>query len=200
MRTGASPLLPLLRSRTQGDILALTYLHPEREYSLSEVASRVGATVKTVHQEASRLSATGFLAERKLGNVRLVRCPTDNPLVPALTELMALTYGPLPVLTEKLSPIEGILEAYIYGSWAARYAGQIGLAPNDVDVLVVGTPDRYALDEAAEAAGEVLQREVNVHRMPAEVWQTDPVTDPFIRTLRERPLIRLNLIGPRDEA
>lgn len=199
MRTSASPLLPLLRSRTQGDILALTYLHPDREYSLSEMASRIGATVKTVHQEASRLAANGFLAERKLGNVRLVRCPPDNPLTPALTELMALTYGPLPVLTELLSPLEGILEAYIYGSWAARYSGQTGLPPNDVDVLVVGTPDRYALDEAAEQAREVLQREVNVQRMSGDVWRAEPVTDPFIRTLRDRPLIKLDLIRECDE-
>ena len=200
MRTPPSALLPLLRSRVQGDLLALTYLHPDREYSISELATLVDATVKNVHSEVSRLVEHGLLQGRKVGNVRLVRAALDHPLVEPLTDLMALTYGPLPVLTELLSPIEGILEAYIYGSWAARYNGVPGPPPNDVDVLVVGEPKRYALDDAAEAASEILQREVNVQRMPAEVWNAEPATDPFIQTVKSRPLVQLKLEGERPEA
>jgi hypothetical protein len=44
----------LLRSRAQGDLLALLYLDPEREYSLTEAALLIGVSVKTVHTEASR--------------------------------------------------------------------------------------------------------------------------------------------------
>lgn len=200
MRTPPSALLPLLRSRLQGDLLALTYLHPDREYSISELAALVDATVKNVHNEVSRLVEHGLLLGRKVGNVRLVRAALDHPLVEPLTDLMALTYGPLPVLTELLSPIEGILEAYIYGSWAARYLGQVGPPPNDVDVLVVGKPKRHALDDAAEAARELLQREVNVHRMPTNVWKAEPATDPFIQTVKSRPLVQLKLEGVRREA
>jgi len=200
MRTPPSALLPLLRSRLQGDVLALTYLNPDREYSISELAALIDATVKNVHTEAARLVKHGLLQGRKVGNVRLVRAALDHPLVEPLTDLMALTYGPLPVLTELLSPIEGVLEAYIYGSWAARYLGQAGPPPNDVDVLVVGEPGRYALDEVAEAARARLQREVNVQRMPTEVWQEQPSADPFIATVKSRPLVRLKLDGPHHEA
>lgn len=199
MRTPPSALLPFLRSRLQGDLLAITYLHPDREYSISELASLIDGTVKNVHFEASRLVKHGLLEGRKVGNVRLVRAALDHPLVEHLTGLMALTYGPLPVLTELLSPIEGILEAYIYGSWAARYAGQVGPPPNDVDVLVVGNPDRFAIDDASEAAREILQREVNVHRMSAEVWSKEPISDPFIQAIGSRPLVQLKLSGGQRE-
>ena len=49
MRSSASSLLPLLRSQVQGDLLAVLYLHPDQEYSLTEAAKLIGASVKTVH-------------------------------------------------------------------------------------------------------------------------------------------------------
>ncbi|HLR85766.1 MAG TPA: hypothetical protein VK059_12495, partial [Nocardioidaceae bacterium] len=48
-----------LRSRVQGDLLALVYLNPDNEYRSTEVAHRIGASVKAVHQEATRLVETG---------------------------------------------------------------------------------------------------------------------------------------------
>jgi predicted nucleotidyltransferase len=53
------------------------------------------------------------------------------------------------VLPEALCAVEGIEKVFVYGSWAARYHGEPGPVPNDVDVLVVGDADRDDLDEAA---------------------------------------------------
>ena len=39
---------------------------------------------------------------------------------------------------------------------AARYRGEQGRAPNDLDVLVIGSPDRDAVDDAAERAERVI--------------------------------------------
>src|SRR5712691_1955588 len=89
MRSDSSPLLPLLRSRAQGDLLALLYLHPDREYSLTEAAAVIGTSVKTVHTEASRLVASGFVSDRRLGNVRLLRAVTGLPVSRPLTDLLA---------------------------------------------------------------------------------------------------------------
>ena len=152
MRSGPSPLLPLLRSRVQGDLLALLYLHPNRDYSLTEAAALIGASVKTVHTEASRLIAAGFVRDSRRGNVRLLRAVTDTPVSRPLTDLLAVTYGPLPVLNDLLADVDGITHAFIYGSWAARYLGEPGPVPGDVDVLVVGTADPDDLDEIARAA------------------------------------------------
>ena len=68
MRTPASPLLPLLRSRAQGDLLALLYLHPERDYSLTEAAGLIGVSVKPVHAEASRPVTAGLVSDSRHGN------------------------------------------------------------------------------------------------------------------------------------
>lgn len=68
-----------------------------------------------------------------------------------LTDLLAVTYGPLPVLTDLLSAATGVEEAYIYGSWAARYLGEPGSVPQDVDVLAVGTASDDLYDAARRA-------------------------------------------------
>lgn len=195
MRSGSSPLLPLLRSRVQGDLLALLYLHPNRDYSLTEAAALIGASVKTVHTEASRLIAAGFVRDSRRGNVRLLRAVTDTPVSRPLTDLLAVTYGPLPVLNDLLADVEGITQAFIYGSWAARYLGEPGPVPGDVDVLVVGTADPDDLDEIGRAAQSRLGRPVDIRRIRPAAWASPDPADPFLASVRERPLVELHLPG-----
>jgi len=184
-------LLPLLRSRVQGDLLALLYLHPERDYSLTEAAALIGASVKTVHTEASRLIAAGFVRDSRRGNVHLIRAVTDTPVSRPLTDLLAVTYGPLTVLNDMLADVAGITHAFIYGSWAARYLGEPGPVPGDVDVLVVGTADPDDLDEIARAAQNRLGRPVHIRRVRPAVWAYPDPADPFLSSVRERPLVQL---------
>lgn len=193
MRTPSPPLLPLLRSKAQGDLLALLYLHPEREYSLTEAAALIGVSVKTVHSEASRLVAAGFVADSRRGNVRLLRAVTGTAVSRPLTDLLAVTYGPLPVLTDLLAGQPGVCAAFIYGSWAARYSGEPGPVPGDVDVLVVGTADRDDLDDVARMAQDRLGRPVDVRRVPPAAWAEPDPGNAFLASIRQRPLIELPL-------
>lgn len=197
MRAGSPALLPLLRSQVQGDLLALLYLDPQHEYTVSEAARRVRASFQAVHHEVGRLVQAGFLSDRKQGNNRLVRAVTDSPLSRPLTDLLAVTYGPLPVLTDQLAQVQGVQRAFIYGSWAARHAGEPGPPPHDVDVLVVGAPDPDDLDDAARAAEARLGREVNIRRVRPDSWDRAAPTDSFLASVRSRPLVELHLDAAR---
>jgi DNA-binding transcriptional ArsR family regulator len=188
----SSQLLPLLRSRMQGELLALVLLHPEREYSITELAEACGVTPTAVLREVERLVGGGILADRRVGRSRLVKARTDTPLYRPLSELIAVTFGPLPLIAEALSGLAGVRAAYIYGSWAARYRGEPGPPPGDVDVLVVGSPDADALFDLVEGVSRRLGREVNVHRISPASWAASS-TDPFLTSVRERPLVPLPL-------
>ncbi|MFB9954747.1 ArsR family transcriptional regulator [Cellulomonas denverensis] len=191
MRTPPPALLPILRSQVQGELLALTYLHPDAEYSITDAANAIGASVKAVHQEVARLVEASLLADRRVGTSRLVRAEVNSPLARPLTDLLALTYGPLPVLTSVLRGLAGIDAAYLYGSWAARYHGEPGPSPADVDVLVVGDVDPDELDDRARQAEQVLRREVNVRRVRPVTWESGD--DSFLATVRARPRVELPL-------
>lgn len=192
MKQAPPMLLPILRSAFQGELLAWLFLHPDQDFPLTELARRFGVSRPTVTREADHFISAGLVSDRRQGNLRFIRARTDNAVARPLAELLALTYGPVAVLGELLAPVPGVKEAYIYGSWAARYRGQGGDVPRDVDVLVVGDADEDELYEAAHAAERRLGREVNISRVPARAWQ-EPHSDPFLASIRSRPLVRLEL-------
>jgi len=200
MRSSPPALLPLLRSQVAGDLLALLYLHPNGEYSLTEAADAIHASLNAVHHEASRLAEAGLINDRKRGKLRLIRAVTDSILSRPLTDLLAVTYGPLPVLTDLLAPVQGVTEAYIYGSWAARYRGEPGPLPVDVDVLVIGNAALDDLDDAAEQAQRTLRRPVNIRRVHPETWEETDPADPFLQSVRSRPLVSIRANAQGDRA
>jgi predicted nucleotidyltransferase len=193
MESNPSWLLPLLRSRFTGALLALLYLHPDKDYSLTEAGRAIGASPKVMSTEADRLVTAGLVREVRRGQSRLIRAETSGPVSGPLTDLLAVTYGPQPVLTDLLSGVSGIEEAYIYGSWAARYHGEPGPVPHDVDVLVVGTANEDDLYEIAREAESRLGREVNISAINPRYWESPDPADSFMRHIRERPLVRLEL-------
>jgi DNA-binding transcriptional ArsR family regulator len=181
-----SRLLPLLRSPLLGELLAWLYLHPDKSYSVTELAHRFQVSQSTVSREADRLAEASLVRVERRGNLRLLQADPANPLARPLTELLALTYGPAAILAEVIPPVAGVREAHIYGSWAARYAGEPGPPPQDVDVLVVGEADEDDLADAARTAERQLGREVNIHQVSAAAWQA-PDGDPFLTSVRSRP-------------
>jgi DNA-binding transcriptional ArsR family regulator len=188
----SSRLLPLLRSPFQGELLAWLFLHPDEEYSATDLARRFGVSQPTASREADRLTEAGLIEERRTGNLRLLRARTDTVVARPLTDLLAVTYGPLAIIGDLLARITGVDEAHIYGSWAARYRGEAGAVPRDVDVLVIGEADDDDLYDVARAAERRLGREVNIRRVNPEAWRQQG-SDPFLDSVRSRPIVPLDL-------
>jgi len=170
MQAPAPPLLPLLRSRLQAELLTVVLLTPGREWSLTELADRAGSSLSSAQREMARAEEAGVVSSRRLGSTRLVTA-ADSPLTGPLTELLLRSFGPRQVVAEELAEVVGIESAFLFGSWAARYAGQRGRAPADIDVLVIGDPDRDEVDDAAQRAGVRLAREVNVTIRSRQWWR-----------------------------
>ena len=189
MQQGGSPLVPLLRSRIQAEILSTVLLDPEREWSLTELAKQVGASVATAQREIQRAEEAGVVRSRRVGNTRLVRADPGGPLTEPLTELLLRSLGPKQVLADALSDVPGVEAASLFGSWAARYAGERGRAPNDIDVLVIGEPDRNKLDDAVSEAEQRLARPVQVTIRSRKWW--DESDDAFRKEIAKRPLVEL---------
>jgi len=188
MRQSAPPLLPILRSQAQGRLLARLLLHPEDALGIRELARQTGTAVATTGREVGLLVDAGVLSEERTGRNRVVRVNPASPLVPPLTQLITLTFGPREVLATRLRGVPGIDAAYIFGSWAARYEGERGSPPNDVDVLIIGCPDREALDEIIEVAERELRRPVQ-----ATVRRELSSRDPFGASVASRPLVPIPL-------
>jgi predicted nucleotidyltransferase len=160
MRSIGPALLPVFRSQHQAELLMWLLLHPEQEFGMSTLAARLGVPLSTLHREVVRLEEAALVSSRTLGRNRLLRAAQDHPAIPALTRLLEVTFGPRTVVAEEFA-IPGAELVVIFGSWAARYEGEAGPPPHDIDVLVVGRVDRVDVYEAADRAHDRLGIEVN---------------------------------------
>lgn len=183
----APPLLPIFRSRAQAVVLAELLLKPDAELTLTDLAKRADASLSSVHAEVERLAAAEVVRDRFVGRARLVRANTDNPAVRPLRELVALTFGPVVVVREAFRDVPGVYQVVLFGSWAARYSGESGPPPNDIDVLVVGAPNRADVYDAADAAQQRLGLPVNPVIASRERWRKS--ADPLMRQVNASPTV-----------
>jgi predicted nucleotidyltransferase len=193
-RTGAPLLLPVLRSQQQGEILALLLGNPGDEFSLTDIAARTRAPHPSVYREVERAEHAGLVTSRKVGNTRLVQANTSSPYYSGLADVLVKAFGAPAVLADALRGVEGVERAYIFGSWAARRAGQAGPRPvADIDLLVLGEPDRDQLYAALEVAEPRLGREVQATIREAD-W-LEAGSGSFHETVTSRPMLELDLAG-----
>ena len=191
-RRSAPSLLPILRSQQQGEILALLLGDPDLELSLTEISERTSAPHPSVYREIERAEQAGLVTTRKVGNTRLVRANTASPYYAGLSEVLTRAFGVPAVLAEALKDVRGITAAYIYGSWAARHAGLPGQRPvGDIDMLILGNPDRDQLYSALSIAEGRLGRSVEATIRDA-AW-LESGTGGFHDTVASRPILRLDL-------
>lgn len=189
------PLLAILRSQQQGEILALLLGDPDLELSLTEIASRTRAPYPSVHREVERAERAGLVKTRKVGNTRLARANADSPYFVGLADVLTRAFGVPAVVAEVLRDVRGVSEIYIYGSWAARQAGRPGTRPvGDIDVLLLGDPDRDQLYDVLGVAKQRLGRSVEVTIRDADWLESG--SGPFHQTVTSRPLVRISHVRP----
>jgi len=166
----------------------LVLLHPDQEWTLTELSRALGVPLTTVQSEVGRLADGGLFTTRKVGRARVVRANMASPAVAPLTQLTLVTFGPQTVIREEFAHLGAAL-VLIFGSWAARYHGEPGPIPADIDVLVFGDDlNRATIYAAAERAEARLGMPVNPVLRPRDAW-TDTGSDPLMAQIKARPIV-----------
>jgi hypothetical protein len=167
--------------------LARLLADPTKSYNLSELVEWARSSMPTVQREVGRAEEAGIVMTEKVGPTRMVRANPDHPLYAPLSQVVLATYGPPAVMATEFQGIDDAEAVVLFGSWAARYLGQAGRAPNDIDVLVIGSPDRDAVDDAAERAERVIGLPVQATVRSRDQWASS--RDSFIQEVKSRPLV-----------
>jgi predicted nucleotidyltransferase len=183
-------LAPIFRSDTQLHILGATYLEPERRFTMPELVERSSRPQPTVAREVDRLVEAGLLETELRSGRRAVWAATESPIFDELRSILLKTIGPKAVIEKQLIGLAGIERAVIYGSWARRYHGEAGPLPQDVDLLLIGTPDIGKVRARADAATRALRRDVNVTVLSPNEWNS--ARSGFIAHLKDAPLVELD--------
>jgi DNA-binding transcriptional ArsR family regulator len=187
----APALAPLFRSQQQFRILAELFERDE-EVSIGELAQRARVAQATASREVARLASHGLVLTRALGRNTLVTANWKLPWANELRSILVQTVGILGRLGTALSGVKGVEEAFVFGSWAARYLGEPGPTPKDIDVLVVGEASLRSVRHACSGVERDLRVDVNPIVVDHRRW-SEP--EPFISELKSRPLVPIPLDG-----
>ncbi|MFA5787438.1 MAG: MarR family transcriptional regulator [Actinomycetota bacterium] len=182
-------MLPIFRSAHQLRLLGHLYVHAPRSLSIADLERETRISQSTLSREVERLSRSGLVKYQRTGRTKLVQANEASPYFPELRALLLKASGPASLLRDLLARVPGVEEAYIFGSWARRYEGEVGPAPADVDVLVVGEPDVDAVDSACRRAERRLNLEVNPVVLSRSEWQSK--ASGFVKQVRKGPLVPL---------
>ena len=192
MKSTVAPLLlPILRSRGQAEMLCAILANPDREWTLAELANVSQQSLPTVQREVERAEMAELVKSRRLGRSRLVSGGT-SPLRHHMGQLLMMSFGPRQVIAQEFGGLPGVQKLFIFGSWAARFEGDHGFPPNDIDVLIIGDPDFNDIAQVAQKSSTKLRIDVNP-TIQTYTWWKNKSGSKFRKEIGSRPLVELEV-------
>src|SRR5271157_3371691 len=125
-----------LHSKARQRLLAYYFTNPTACHHLRDLAERLGIDPSNLSKELGRLEREGLFGSEVNGRQKYFQLNREYPLFNEVRKIVAKTIGAAPLIAQSLKRIEGIDEAYLYGSFASNQQD----AASDIDVLVIGPP------------------------------------------------------------
>lgn len=146
-----------LRSKARQRLLAYYFTNPKTRRHLRDLAERLRIDPSNLSRELGRLEREGLFRSEVSGRQKYFQLNREYPLFDEVRSIVAKTIGAVPLITQSLKKIDGIEEAYLYGSFARNRQDAV----SDIDVLVIGNPRGDVLAEAVQKLERQLGREIN---------------------------------------
>ncbi|HLW97943.1 MAG TPA: nucleotidyltransferase domain-containing protein [Candidatus Acidoferrales bacterium] len=157
-----------LRSKARQRLLVFYFTNPTARHHLRDLAERLAIDPSNLSKELARLEREGLFKSEVSGRQKYFHLNRKYPLFAEVRGIVEKTIGAAPLIAQSLKRIEGIGEAYLYGS----FAGNRQDAASDIDVLIIGAPHEEILAEAARKLERQLGREINYTVLTPEEFQS----------------------------
>ncbi len=177
-----------LRSKARRKLLAYYFANPAARHHLRDLAGRLNV-------ELRRLEREGLFEAEVSGRQKYFQLNPAYPLFKEVRGIVAKTIGAVPLIAASLKKINGIDEAYLYGSFMRGRRD----AASDIDVLVIGTPQGRVLAKAVRKLERQLGREINYTVLAVKEFKSRRNRkDAFLANVWRTKRVRL--IGPDEKA
>lgn len=145
-----------LFTTTQQRVLALLGGQPHRSFFANEVIGLAGSGSVAVQRELKRLTDSGLVTSKRIGNQRHFQANRAAPIFSELSAIVQKTFGVAEPIRKALMPYEQAIHcAFIFGSVAKRE----DTADSDIDLFVVS--DSLT---SADLINQLLRTEVQLFR------------------------------------
>ena len=177
------------RSKLRQSLLAYYFTNPTQSHHVRELARMLAVDPTNLSRELAALETQGLFRSETQGRQKYYTFNKSYPLYEEMRSIIFKTVGIVGKLHSALENIEGLKEAYLYGSFARNQED----AASDIDVLLVGNPDQERLEESFRKLEKQFRREINYTLFtPQEFKKRRSRKDPFIAdALRQK---KINLL------
>lgn len=146
-----------LRSQSRQRLLTFYFTNPTARLHLRDLAARLRIDPSNLSKELGRLERGGLFQSEVSGRQKYFHLNKKYPLFHEVRSIVTKTIGAIPLMADSLKSVQGIEEAWLYGSFARNQQD----AASDIDVFVIGSPRGESLAVNVEKLERQLGREIN---------------------------------------
>jgi predicted nucleotidyltransferase len=167
------------------------FTNPTARLHLRDLAQRLDIDPSNLSKELRRLETEGLFASETSGRQKYFSLNRKYPLLAEVRRIVEKTIGANLLLTEAFGRIDGIQEAYLYGSFARNRQD----VASDIDIVVIGNPKSDRLAEVVRTLEKQLGREINYTVLTRKEFDSRRARkDAFLEDIWHNK--RLSLVGP----
>ena len=181
----------ITKSEVRKKVLRYFFTHTEANLYLREIAVIIKVDPGNLSKELANLEKEGVFKSVERGKQKYFSLNERYPLFNELKSMIFKSVGAEGSIKQMLEDIEGILWAFIYGSYAKG-----GEKPSsDIDLVAVINKDKFKADAFEKKAYDLsreLSREINYSYYPENEWRNKAKKgDSFIKNILKQEKIML---------
>lgn len=175
-------------SEIRRNIVRLLFGGSVERMHLRAIARAVGTSAGTAARELKRLEAAGLIERQREGNQVYFSIAHKSEILASFSDIVRKTIGLPSTVRRSLAGLAGVERGVIFGS----YARGTEKPDSDIDLLVIGNPDRDELTDRLERAGHEVGRPINEVVMSASEFETRRERgDGFVASIDTGPVIEV---------
>ena len=183
-----------LRSKSRQKLLAFYFTNPTTRLHLRDLAARLQIDPSNLSKELRRLERQGLFQSDVSGRQKYFQLNREYPLFSEVRSIVAKTIGAIPTMARLLKNIEGIEEAWLYGSFARNQQD----AASDIGLFVIGAPRGDSLAVGIAKLERQLGREINYTVLTRKEFKTQRARKGvFLENVWHNK--RVSLVAPHEE-
>ena len=176
-----------LKSKITQAVLGYFMLHEGQELYVNEMARRLALDQGNLDRKLKQLEKEGILKSELKGKERYYSLNSSFSLLKEYKKIVLKTIGLEHILKEALQKVQGLKQAYLFGSYAKDQMD----AASDIDLLAVGNHDTLELQKEISGIQKSVGREINVMSLGPTEYEKKRKSDPFIKSVLQGKKIQI---------
>jgi len=177
-----------MKSKVTKTLLNYFFLHPEEKLFVNEISRKLNLDKRNLKKKLKELEKENLLNSEPRGNQRIYYINRGYPLFNEYKQIAFKTIGIESKLRILLEKVDGLENAYLFGSYAKDEMD----THSDIDLLVIGEHKVLVLQRELTKLQREIDREINVVNMSVKDFRNRKKNkNPFVETIFKEKHIKV---------